>query len=213
MRIDTWPFALCGLLIAGCQTTAPATRPAVTVETESPEWLRIAEAEDVKRLDGLASEWSQGLAQAASGRSARAVAAERELLRPDAAQPRPALPPGSYHCRVLRLGRTRAGGAPFAANPPYYCYVEDAGELLAFTKQTGTDRPAGYFYPDTDARRLVFLGAIASTGRGRPPAYGEDRARNRIGIVERVGPFRWRLVMPRQSGDALEVMELVPALP
>ena len=42
-------------------------------------------------------------------------------------------------------------------------------------------------------------------------AYGDDRARDTIGLFERVGPFRYRLVLPWRGDNKLAVVELVPA--
>ena len=60
---------------------------------------------------------------------------------------------------------------------------------------------------------MIFIGA-AATGREQvPPAYGDDAERNIVGIVERIGPFRYRLVVPDPaSGATIEVLELIPAL-
>jgi hypothetical protein len=42
--------------------------------------------------------------------------------------------------------------------------------------------------------------------------YGVDPERDVAGFVERVGPERWRLIIPRPYFEPqLEVMELVPA--
>jgi hypothetical protein len=137
------------------------------------------------------------------------IRAEGALLDRGATLARAALPPGSYRCRLLRLGGRRG----LTVFPSYFCHVGVEGELLSFTKQTGSERPGGYLWSDGD-RRMVFLGALAAPGQSAPPAYGEDPASDVAGIVERVGDFRYRLVMPRPSGGAIiDVLELVPALP
>jgi hypothetical protein len=42
--------------------------------------------------------------------------------------------------------------------------------------------------------------------------YGVDKDRDVAGFVERIGPNRWRLVMPRPHFESIvDVMELVPA--
>jgi hypothetical protein len=201
--------------LGGCAATQGANAPAaatVVAEAPVPEWMGIATPADAAKLARIEEAWSAGLAQMRAARMRRVLDTEGELLDPDGALPRPAPPPGSYHCRVLRIGGEGRGRA-FTAFRPFFCHVADAGENLAFTKQTGSDRPGGYLYPDERGDRLIFLGG-AAIGEGPPPAYGEDPARDLIGTVERVGPFRWRMVMPYpRSGAKLEVMELVPALP
>ncbi len=44
-----------------------------------------------------------------------------------------------------------------------------------------------------------------------PPAYADNPERDVIGVVERIGDFRYRLVLPRPRGAILEIYELVPA--
>jgi hypothetical protein len=42
--------------------------------------------------------------------------------------------------------------------------------------------------------------------------YGRDRERDVAGYVERIGPKRWRLLMPAPHFESrTDVMELVPA--
>ena len=96
---------------------------------------------------------------------------------------------------------------------PFYCFVGIGGsdDRLSITKSEGSARPAGYLWDDPGGRRMIFLGALAF-GAGPVPAYGDDRARDVAGIVERIGPFRWRLVIPwPASGAALEIFEMEPA--
>jgi hypothetical protein len=46
----------------------------------------------------------------------------------------------------------------------------------------------------------------------RAMQYGEDRMRDVAGYVERIGPERWRLIMPEPHFESrMDVMELVPA--
>jgi hypothetical protein len=46
----------------------------------------------------------------------------------------------------------------------------------------------------------------------RAMQYGEDETRDVAGYVERIGPARWRLVMPQPHFESqLDVMELVPS--
>src|SRR3546814_14937312 len=71
---------------------------------------------------------------------------------------------------------------------------------LSFTKQSGSDLPAGYLYADGE-RRYVFLGARQDAPGDVSLGYGVDPERDVAGVVERVGPFRWRLVAPRDGGQ------------
>ncbi len=137
------------------------------------------------------------------------VVAEGPLLGPDAALELPAPPPGPYRCRLVRLGG-RKGFPTFA---PDFCYVEGDTAKLSFTKQTGSTLPGGWLHPDT-ATRLVFLGALPPAGEKDVPLYGQHPQQDVAGVVERVSPFRWRLVLARTGGGAvLDVYELVPVPP
>ncbi|HEY5722914.1 MAG TPA: DUF4893 domain-containing protein [Allosphingosinicella sp.] len=201
------------LPISACQpgTTRPDAIPVAIAGAH--EWRRIAAAEDAGRIEGIPSAWARGLQDARADGFARRIASEGDLLDPEAALPRPAPTPGAYRCRLLRLGGHARGEAAFSAFRPFYCFVGigDHDDRLSITKSEGSARPAGYLWEDGGKRRMIFLGALAP-GAGPAPAYGDDRARDLAGIVERIGPFRWRLVIPRPaSGAALEIFEMEPA--
>jgi hypothetical protein len=60
--------------------------------------------------------------------------------------------------------------------------------------------------------RQLFLGSLVLGDESRALQYGEDQSRNIAGFVERIGPQRWRLLMPRPHFESqMDVMELVPA--
>ena len=170
--------------------------------------MSVAQPADVARLRAVDIAWNEALERALSAGFGRAIDLEGELLDPLAALPRAQLPPGPYRCRLVRLG---AGRRPFAAFPPFFCHVgAEEGGLSSFTKQTGSERPGGYLWPDGEDR-MVFLGALAAAGEAGPPAYGDDPGRDRAGIVERIGPFRYRLVLPTPAGaGTIDIFELLP---
>jgi Domain of unknown function (DUF4893) len=214
MRVSTM-ILLSALLLPGCATLGRhgSAAEVAAEQPRRPEWLGLAESDDLDRLARLGRAWDEALAELRAAGLAGRIAREEELLDPDAALPRPEPPPGSYRCRLLELGRHGRSARVLTAHAAYFCHVGDAGELLAFTQQTGPERPGGYLYPDAGQARLVFLGALA-LGRESVRGYGEARERDAAGVVERVASFRWRLVLPwPRSGAKLEVMELVPALP
>jgi hypothetical protein len=208
------PFLLLPCLaLAACQTATspPAPPEAVAAAPEGESWRAAVREADAARLDRVAAAWSEGLAEARA-RFPRQVAAEGALLTPGAGLPRGALPPGSYNCRLIRLG-SGPRRAAFTAYPSYFCYVGVEDELLAFTKQTGSERQAGYIWNDTDLRS-VFLGTMVEGAETAPRAYGQDPARDLVGIVERIGAFRYRIVFPApQAGAKIEILELVPVVP
>lgn len=204
-----------GLLLHGCKTPSPPPverpEPSAAVE-QGPAWRRTASAEDQRRVDQLAQAWEEALAEAAKS-SRRALAAEGKLLEPDSALPRPAPAPGSYMCRLIQLGSTSPRVRAFAASKPVFCFVGvDDQERLWLAKQTGPLRRQGYLWEDRDPRRMVFLGSLASGAKDPPPTYGAIPSRDQGGVLERIGPLRFRLVTPRPpGGHKLEVLELTPA--
>jgi hypothetical protein len=175
-------IAVLGIVVTGCadlqrRPQADMSRASVTVEppAKSEAWRRSA---DLRR--------------------------EGRLLEARGALPRPAPTPGSYNCRMIKLGRTGTRGPVFERFRPFFCYVEVEGELLTIVKQTGSQRPAGRLWEDDREDRLIFLGSLALGNEDHP-------RRDMAGIFERIGPFRWRLVIPwPQSTSKLDVFELTP---
>ena len=209
--------ALAALLALGACTQAPPPKAAPVVAVDLPDepaWRSIASDADSDRIARTAAGWNAALTEARKDGFARAIEAEGELLEPDAALPRPAPTPGSYRCRVIKLGTQGRRGAAFNAYKPFFCYVEVEGPLLTIVKQTGSQRPAGRLYPDSNERRLIFLGTLALGSEDAPLAYGEKAERDMAGIMERVAPFRFRLVIPWPRYESkLDVIELVPVIP
>lgn len=203
-------------MLSACVTrpAPPPPPPSIVVFPPPPgaadsDWSAIAAPADRTRLQLLPGELRRAIA-AVPRRFAARVQAEGPLLDPAKAEPKPALPPGPYHCRLLRLGG-RAGLVTYA---PDFCYVQAGpGAAMGFVKQTGSNLPQGWLYPDTDTR-VVFLGALRARPADRAPAYGVEPARDVAGLVERVSPFRWRLTLANaRQGAALDLYELVPVTP
>lgn len=202
-------------LVAGCATKPkppPGTTPTVEVGTplKSDVWKQVATAADEDRIARLGLAWQGALADARKS-SGDEVRKEGALLRPRAALPRPAPTPGSYYCRLIKLGKATSKSKPYEGFRPFFCYVEVEGDLLTIVKQTGSQRPAGRLWEDDDPSRLVFLGSLALGNEEQPIAYGDDPKRDMAGVLERIAPFRWRLVIPwPQSTSKLDVFELTP---
>ena len=197
------------LALGGC-TTTPKPEASIQVETPSPSeqaWRGTITPADAQVIETLPAIWSRVLASAEQ-RSRGAIADEGALLDPDAALDHPELPPGSYQCRVVRIGKG-AGRRRFIAFPSRFCYVSAEDKGLGFAKQTGSDLPTGYLYADGD-KRYVFLGARQDSPGDTSLGYGADRDRDVVGVVERVGAFRWRLVAPRDGGEGIDIYELTP---
>lgn len=205
------------MLLAGCQTEPRGDRPRPVVSVEAPSraeaWMAIASAADLRRLANVTGAWAAGLAEARRADFITAVREEGTLLQTGAGLARPAPTPGSYNCRLVRLGSTGRGKPAFEKFKPFFCYVEVEGNLLTIVKQTGSTRPAGRLWEDEDPKRLIFLGSLALGDAEQPLAYGENPGRDMAGIFERIGPFKWRLVIPwPQDGAKLHVFELTPVV-
>ena len=171
-------------------------------------WKERIEPADAARLDALPARWSAALA-AARPNFAATLAREGALLDPARALRYPALPPGSYRCRAVKLGVSRPHQPAYRSFPPAFCFVGSESDAQSFTKQTGTERPAGWLYPDGDTR-MVFLGAFAE-GAANAPVYGAAHGHNALGVVERIDHFRWRLTLIPADGSAqLTLYDLTP---
>ena len=184
----------------------------MTVEppSKADAWTQIATAEDENRISRVGLAWQSALADARP-RFAAEIRREGVLLDPRAAQPRPAPTPGSYNCRLIKLGKVTRKAPAFERFKPFFCYVQVEEDLLTIVKQTGSQRPAGRLWEDDRSDRLIFLGSLALGDEQQPLAYGDDPKRDMAGVLERIAPFRWRLVIPwPQSTSKLDVFELTP---
>ncbi|HEU0309736.1 MAG TPA: DUF4893 domain-containing protein [Sphingomicrobium sp.] len=200
--------------LAGCtQPDKDKPRPVISAPppTKAEIWQRIASSEDANRIHRVGTAWSEGLEQARAAGNGNDLRAEGKLLDPNAAQPKPAPTPGSYSCRMVRLGREGRRGPAFQKFKPFFCYVGVEGELFTIVKQTGSQRPAGRLWEDDNDNQLIFLGTLALGNEEEARAYGDDAKRDMAGVFERIAPFKWRLVIPfSQSGARLDVFELTP---
>ena len=202
-------------LVSGC-TPKPALPPGVHASVEvgptprSEVWKAVATAADEDRLARLGLAWKEALDDAGKTNAAD-IRREGKLLLPRSALPRPEPTPGSYNCRLIKLGKATPKSKPFETFKPFFCYVEVENDLLTIVKQTGSQRPAGRLWADDEATRRVFLGSLALGDETQPLAYGDDPKRDMAGVLERIEPFKWRLVIPwPQSTSKLDVFELTP---
>jgi len=178
-------------------------RPMGVVEQPTSTWRGTVKLPDAAAIDAMPARWAAARARAGK-RAARAIAAQGALFD-GAALDHPAPSPGPYRCRLVRLG---AGGVRNL--PATTCFVGgDPGEMLSFTRAGGSDAPGGWLYPDDVTTRYIFLGARQLRPGTSSLAYGKDATRNLAGVVERIGDFRWRLVIP-VAADTLDVYELTP---
>lgn len=197
-----------GLALSGC---AVLTGPRAIIASPGSEWRAIATGADRARLRDWRDAFVEALGKARAGGHAAAIAAEGALLDPDAALGAPRAPNGEYRCRVIKLGAKQPGLLDYVAYPAFTCRIRADGRHRGFSKVSGSQRPVGMIFPGT-AMREVFLGTLVLGDESRAMQYGRDPDRDVAGFVERIGPTRWRMVLPRPAFEStLDVIELVPA--
>ena len=196
---------------AATETVQTPPRPAPGEQGGTDDWRAVATDGDAARLTRLDDAWREALSEARAAGFGDELRTLGALVDPNAGQAgRLQPPPGEYRCRTFKLGKMGETGLGYVAYPAFRCLVDlTPGGDLILSKMTGSQRTRGLIYPDTD-RRLVFLGAQAwGTGETGFPLYSEQSQRDQIGVVERIGDNRWRLVLPYPKQESkLDVMEL-----
>ena len=196
------------LALGGCSLVEQPTR---MLPQQTRNWRDIASSADRERLRDWRKTFVQAVAAARkSGRSAT-IDREGALLQPDAALGGGPVPNGSYRCRVIKVGAKSQGMLDYVSYPAFQCRVTPENGLQKVRKLSGSQRQVGIIFPG-DPLRQVFLGTVALGDELGALQYGLDETRNVAGFVERIGPNRWRLMMPQPHFESqLDVMELVPS--
>ena len=195
------------LALSGCNTLE---QPTQMIAQATRDWRQVATETDRNRLRSWRDAFAEALAAAQKSGHGDEIAAEGALLRPDAAVGGP-IPNGDYRCRVIKIGAKSEGLLDYVSYPAFTCRIGIDGQLQKFQKLTGSQRQVGIVFPG-DRMRQVFLGTLALGDEQGALQYGQDETRNVAGFVERIGPNRWRLIMPRPHFESvMDVMELVPA--
>lgn len=202
------PFLALALACTACDTVM---QPAGMIANWTTAWRDVATSADRERLRDWRKTFVDALSAARKSGHSADIAKEGALLDPDSALGGQGLPNGIYRCRVIKLGAKSEGMLDYVAYPGFSCRVRADNNLQRLEKLSGSQRYVGLIFPN-DAMRQVFLGALVLGDETRAMQYGEDPGRNVAGYIERIGPNRWRLIMPKpQFESKLDVMELVPA--
>lgn len=219
-QLSSISLVIAATLLGSCAATgAPPAQgttiaPAPSAEELPPatgSWRSVATARDRERLRGWWAAWQAALASARAGGHGPTVEAEGVILNPLIALPNPHLPPGDYRCRTIKLGAQQPGGLAYVSYPWFRCRVTAEQDMFSFEKLSGSQRQVGLIFDDTD-RRKIFLGTLVLGDEQRALDYGADANRDLAGILERVGPMRWRIAFPRPAFESLvDVLEVVPA--
>jgi hypothetical protein len=203
------PGNLVALLLA-CSSCSVIEQPSGLIPRWTTAWKQVATENDRQRLADWRSTFVDAVAAASKAGHAAEIGREGALLEPDAALGPPAIRDGMYRCRVIKIGAKAEGNLPYVAYPAFTCRVKAERGLQRFNKFSGSQRYVGLIFPG-DAVHQVFLGTLVLGDETRALQYGQDELRDIAGYVERIGPDRWRIIMPKPHFESqLDVMELVP---
>jgi len=197
-----WPL-LAALLLTAC-STSDDLRPYAIVR-RADVWQAVITDADRGRLAQLSGAWEQARADITSAGADAQLAALGPVVPalsgtgPMGEAPADvALPaPGEYRCRTIRLGwrqGTPRSTPPVQAGDWGPCSLVADGVLLRFETAPDQQRWFGTLYPDID--RLIFLGSVALDGEMGRLRYGEDAARDQLGVLTMVAPGHWRIALP-----------------
>ena len=197
-------------LALACSSCSVIEQPSGLIARWTTAWKEVATADDRRRLADWRKTFVNALDSAKKAGHSDEIAREGALLDPDAAIASPAIPNGLYRCRLIKIGAKAEGNLAYVAYPAFYCRVKPERDLQRFNKFGGSQRYVGLVFP-ADAVREVFLGTLVLGDETRALQYGQDEMRDVAGYFERIGPNRWRLVMPKPHFELqLDVMELMP---
>lgn len=172
-------------------------------------WRAVATPFDRSRLRNWREAWTTGIDRARRKDAAK-LAAQGALFDADHALAGAVPPPGTYRCRVFKLGGQGTAMAEFTSYPDFDCSIDRQGGVSQFYKNNGAQRVVGTIYGG-EAGRAILLGTLQLGDEGRPMDYGRDSARDIAGWVDRIGEQRWRIVLPYPQFESIvDVVELVP---
>ena len=209
------PFAAALVLTACATPAAPPPPPPPPPGGDGAvlrDWRGIITAFDRDRLNRLDAAWELALEQARRQGGSGDLASTGRLIDPGAGLRGVAPPPGDYRCRTVKLG-SQAGeaGLGYVVYGWFDCRIERTPNGLKFSKLTGSQRPSGLLFPESDGRSVM----LSSMALGdEPPAnsYGQTPARDLVAVLERIEDRRWRLAIPwPQNESNLDLIDLVPA--
>lgn len=198
-------------MAAGCARNAPPCPPGTANgQPMMPDWHDVITDPDHVRLRDWRAALVEALASARATGHGAEIDAQGKLLDPDTSMDDAALPVGYYRCRVIKLGARRPDGNDFIAYPAHRCQVRPSNNITRLVELDGLQRPSGRIYPDGRARS-IFLGTMVLGDEQLPISYGRDGDRDMVGVVQRIGEKRWRMLLPRPAWESTaDVMELVP---
>ena len=203
-------FAILSILALATAACDVIEQPSGLIPQWTSAYKQVVSEKDKVRLRDWRKTFEAALASARKAGHGAEIDREGVLLDPDGALDQPTIPNGMYRCRVIKLGAKDPGNLDFVSYPGFTCRVRPDHALQRLSKISGSQRYVGILFPD-DAIHRVFLGTLVLGDERRALQYRQDDARDVAGFLERIGPNRWRLVMPQPHFESrLDVMELVP---
>jgi hypothetical protein len=185
-------------------------QPSGLISRWTTSYKQVISVNDQARLRDWRKSFETGLDEARKSGHANDITKEGVLLDPDAALDGPAIPDGAYRCRVIKLGKQADALLDYVTYPAFSCRIKAERGLQRLTKLGGSQRYVGLIFP-LDGMKEVFLGTLVLGDERRAMQYQQDEKRDVAGYVERIGPNRWRLLMPQPHFEShMDVMELVP---
>ncbi len=204
MRIRKFSLVLVALALP----VSACAKHRVKAAAAPADWKAIVTSDDMDRIRSWRTAFVKALENAKARGSGAIVAKEGALLDPDAALGGPAPAPGVYRCRTVKLGGKQMA---FMAFQPTSCTLTAEGDVIGFARTGGVQRPVGLIFPG-EGPRQIFLGTMMLGDEKRAMEYGRDATRDMAGALERIGPKRWRLILPYPRMESMmDVIELVPA--
>ncbi len=207
------------MTLAACATPyAPAAPGGGTAPPPPPgpngpvlaDWRAAITANDRDRLNRLDRAWDQALTEARRNEGSGDLASVGNLIDPRAARAGAEPPVGDYRCRTVKLGYRGGTGLGYVVYGWFDCSVERTAAGLRFSKLTGSQRQTGLLFPES-VDRMIFLGGLALADEPTANSYGRGSDRDVVGVFERFGDRRWRLVMPWPAYEStLDLLEVVP---
>ena len=200
------------LSFVSCAACSVIEQPSGLIPRWTTAWKQVASATDRQRLADWRASFLTAVDVAKKAGHGAEIAQEGPLFDPDSTIGPAGIPNGLYQCRLFKVGSKPNSGSPaYLAGPPSLCRVKAQRGLQRFNKFGGQQRYVGLIFPG-DAVHRVFLGTLVLGDETRALQYGQDELRDSAGYVDRIGPDRWRIVMPQPHFEALlDVIELVPA--
>jgi hypothetical protein len=171
-------------------------------------WQDTANAYDVQRLSKLDEAKAKAMGEAQAGADMGTI---HEVLDPAPMQASGGAFAGHWRCRTIKLG----GMTPSVVYSWFSCRISDRGGHLFFEKTSGSQRTAGWLYPNGDGT-FVYLGATSMNSE-RPHAYSGNGASagaqatpdDQIGVLSSIGEGHARIELPYPVQEStFDVIEL-----